>query len=433
MSSITRISGRGHKTFQALLLLLASPLFVVRGTGGQGVIANPTPAMNLTPPAVEDTVTENPMNVFLPNGVGEDNTQPKPFKYGMVTLRPHVDYSFSYTDGLLASPTNHQATAINTITAGLAVDLGPHWALDYTPTIRFYSNSQFKDGVDHALSLVGGTRYEDWLFGLSQSFAYSTAPTAETGTQTEQYLYGTGLTASHVLNDKLSLDLGLSQDISDAAGLQSSRSWSTMDWLNYQFWPRLSIGVGAGAGYVNEDIGPDQTFEMLQGRVKWRATDKLSIQLSGGGEDRQYSASSQPNSFNPTFAGAIQYKPFDRTEIALTGSRSISPSVIPGLNTTSTGFSLSLDQALFKKFKLDLSASYGTSKFVELIEPFPGIPLYLQQARTDDNYTLSARLSHPFLKRGTVSVFYQYTDNQSSKSGFGYRSNQVGFDLSYRY
>ena len=35
--------------------------------------------------------------------------------------------------------------------------------------------------------------------------------------------------------------------------------------------------------------------------------------------------------------------------------------------------------------------------------------------------------------RGTWTLFYQYNDNHSSQSGYGYQSNQTGFEISYRY
>jgi hypothetical protein len=430
--------GQRSKKYQALLLVLATPLFGSRVPGGQGIIVNPSTVPNLLPPVVQEAEAENEMNVFVPFGSMTDETLPKPFQYGMVTLRPHVGYSFLYGDGIQASPTNHQSTAIQQLSPGIAMDVGRHWTIDYTPTARFYSNNQFKDGVDHAVSVVGGTHYEDWVLGLTQNFLYTTAPTSETGAQTEQESFVTGLTASHSLSEKTSVDLALNQNLSYADNLQNSRSWSTMDYLNYQFWPRLSVGIGLGGGYVNVDYGPDQTFEQLQARVNWRATDKISFQLSAGVEDLQYSASSQPDMLTPTFSASIQYLPFRDTQITVSANRSIAPSVIPGSQSTSTGFSASLTQTLFKKFLLSLTAGYTTSKYTELAEKdfiFFGLklPTYYLQNRTDDNYSLGARLSHPFLRRGTVAVFYQYTDNQSSESAFSFRGNQVGVEISYRY
>ena len=429
-----RTPGRRFKQYQAWLLVFASPLIASRDAAAQGVLAHPAPTPLLTPPAMMDSVTNNQMTVFAPDFAGGDTGLPQPFQYGPLIVRPHMDYAFSYGNGILAQPTNHQDTATHQISPGILVQYGSHWTLDYTPTIRLYSNRQFKDGVDHALALVGGTQYEDWNFGLSQNVAYSTQPTMETGAQTEQEAFGTGLSASHLLNDKMSLDLGLNQNFSYADQLQNSREWSTMDWVNYLFTPRLSVGVGAGFGYVNVDFGPDQTYEQFQARVKWRATDKLSLQLSGGGEDRQYSGSSAADSIAPIFTGSIQYLPFDNTRISVSASRSVSASLIPGSDTTSTSLGASVNQRLFKKFSLDVGASYNLSKYVaiETISIFGFNFPYLQN-RTDDYYSFSVRLSHPFLRRGTWGVFYQYNDNQSSSQGLSYRGSQFGFNIGYRY
>jgi len=439
MSSKNKIPRRALKKNHAWLLWLASPLVVSRVVAAPNVIANPGLGPAPQPAVAQQDAINNEMNVFVPNGTAIDKSLPQPFQYGEFTVRPHLDYSVSYGDGIQTAPTNQQETAIQQITPGISLDYGTHWTLDYAPTIRFYSSSQFKDGVDESFSLAGRTHYEDWAFGLSQTFLYTTAPTAETAAQTEQQTFSTALTASDVLNDKLSLDLGLNQDFNYADNFQNSKDWSATVGLNYIFWPRLTAGMSTTLQYVNEDIGPDQTSEQLNANLSWRATDKISFVLSGGFEDLQYADSSISDTLTPVFSGAIQYHPVKDTQIALNASRSISPSIIPGSDTTSTSFGLSVSQKLFKKFNLDLGAGYGISKYTEVI------PLIEQLSpseyrfflynfhRTDDTYTFSARLSHPFYKRGTWSVFYSYSDNQSSQNGFSYTSNQVGFEISYRY
>jgi len=453
-----RDSHRNFKKNPGWLLLLASPLVVARVAAMQGLIGNPAPTTTLTPAAMQNNATNNPMTVFVPNGTSVDKSLPQPFQYGPFTVRPHFDYNIIYGSGIQAAPTNHQTTAVQQISPGLAVDLGTHWTLDYTPTIRLYSNRQFQDGVDHSFLLVGGTHYEDWTYGLTQSYLYTTAPQAETAGQATLQTFNTELTANDVLNDKLSLALELDQSISAADGLQGSRDWSTMDWLNYTFWPRLTAGVGAGLGYVNVDNGSDQPYENLQANVSWRATDKLSFQISGGVQARQFlNVSSQtyyainsntvpptvssltinPSSdlVTPTFSAMVQYLPFQNTQISLNGSRSVQPALIPGSDTIATSFGASINQGLFKKFNLNLSGSYIVSKYISAgVGVNENLNLVLQDTgRTDDSYNFSARLSHPFFRRGTWAVYYQYSSNDSTAPGYGYRGNQVGFDVSYRY
>ena len=449
-----RIPHRNFKNNPGWFLLLAGPLVGAPVAAMQGLIGNPAPPTPLIPAAMLNDATNNPLAVFLPNGRGVDPSLPQPFQYGPFIVRPHFDYNVIYGSGIQVAPTNHQTSAVQQISPGLAVDLGPHWTLDYTPTIRLYSNRQFQDGVDHSFSLVGGTHYEDWTFGLSQSYLYTTAPQAETAGQATLQTFNTELTANDVLNDKLALALELNQNISDADGLQNSRDWSTMDWLNYTFWPRLTAGVGAGLGYVNVDTGSDQPYENLQANVSWRATDKLSFQINGGLQARQFlNVSSQtyylPNTngvssltltpasdlVTPTFSAAVQYQPFEKTQISLNGSRSIQPALIPGSDTITTSFGAGVNQGLFKKFNLALSGGYTISKYISAgIGVNENLDLVQQDTgRTDDNYNFSARLSHPFLRRGTWAVYYQYSSNDSTAPGYAYRGNQIGFDISYRY
>jgi hypothetical protein len=231
-----------------------------------------------------------------------------------------------------------------------------------------------------------------------------------------------------------------------------------MDWLNYTLWPRLKAGVGAGLGYVNVDTGSDQPYENLQANVSWRATDKLSFQISGGLQARQFlgatsqtypvgvltnlsfvTINSSSELITPIFNAVVQYQPFQDTQISVNAGRTVSPSLIPGSDTVATSFGANINQTLFTKFSLNLGASYSLAKFTGVglgANKLPNneLELVLQNSgRTDDTYGFSARLSHPLLRRGTWAVYYQYSSNDSTAPGYGYRGNQVGFDISYRY
>src|SRR5207248_233386 len=112
--------------------------------------------------------------------------------------------------------------------------------------------SKFKDGTDQSVSLHGATSYQDWTFGVLQAYSFSSQPLVETGSQTDQANYSTALTAGYQLSSKLSLSLGANQDfrfIGKAIAteqLTDVRSWSTLEWLNYQIAPSFAASVGAG-------------------------------------------------------------------------------------------------------------------------------------------------------------------------------------------
>ena len=219
-----------------------------------------------------------------------------------------------------------------------------------------------------------------------------------------------------------------------------------MNWFNYQFWPRLNAGLGAGFGYTIQDGSPDSINEQYQARVNWRATDKISFQLSGGLENQQYLSGGASALVTPIFGVTIQYQPFDQTRFSVSASRTVSPASFQNQTTESTGISADLNQRLLGRLYLDLSGGYGRAKYLSLASLANQIGY--GTGRSDDSYSFNARLTCPLLKRATVSVFYQYSENSSSQTGylqyyqtniplsqsaFAYTSTQIGFEIGYRF
>ncbi len=425
-------------------VLAASVLLAGRAAAGQPILQDP-PMMSTKPAAQLEAESKSDLAVFTPMADNRDSSLPQPLKIGKVVLRPHVNYQITFGTGLVASPSNTVDSTIQTISPGFAIDFGRHWTLDYTPSIRIYSSKAFHDSVDHSASLRGAFSYEDWLFGVTQGFSKSDSLAVETGMQSQQENYNTELTATHQLSEKYSFDLNLSQVINDVAtvgtnflsgGNQTSRTWSTLDWLNYQAGKRASLGIGAGLGYVDSDIGAGQLFEQLQGRVQWRITEKVSLSLNGGLEDRQILASGSSDSLNPIFGLSLRYAPFEHTQITLSANRTISSSdyYLSSQTTENTGVSLNVSQRLLEKFYLSGGVSYGHTDYKNSAGAF-------STARSDDNYNFTASLSRAFLKRGNISVTYSYGDNRSTQTDFfgvehhdfTYRSSQIGISAGFAY
>jgi hypothetical protein len=261
---------------------------------------------------------------------------------------------------------------------------------------------------------------------------------AQTGAQTEQSTHQTGLTASHPFSSQISADFGLNQNINLVTDYQNSYDWSTLDWLNYQFWPRLTAGLGVGGGYdkVTDQSGfrtndLDQTYEQLQARINWRATDKLSFQINGGMESRQFKLPGSSNALNPIYGANIQYQPFKTTQISLLANRTVAPSdyYLAAQIAETTTISLNLNQTLFRKFTLGLSGGLSRTDYSSSANVVAAGAVN----RIDDIYLFNIRLMHPFLKRGTWSIFFQYSDDRSSQPGYSFTSNQTGFEISYAY
>ena len=425
---LRKSSGRGGHEWNGvscvrvmgLCLLVALPAVVA-----QEVVA-PSPAAPMLPPALREYQAEKTTALPSIGAISDVTQEPSPFQWGPVTLQPRVSYRFLYGDGIQATPGDRSKTAIHEIAPGLRFGLGSHWILDYTPTWTFYSNKNFRDNLGHAVGLTGGGVYGDWVLGLSQSYGCSDTPLIETGRQTSQETFSTALTASHRFSPELSLDLSLNQNLRFVEAFAGSREWSTMDWLNYQVWPRFTVAVGAGFGYVDVDRSPDETYEQYQGRISWRATDKISLQIHGGVEDRQFVSGGAGDLVNPIFGASVQYQPFEATGLSFSAKRAVNASFFQDEVTETTSLSATLSQRLLGKLMLSLGGGHSTVRYVAATSS-------VSAGRHDDNYSFDARLASPFLKRGSVEVFYQYADNVSNEPAFSYTSHQVGIQVQYRF
>jgi hypothetical protein len=447
MSTVTkkimnRLPGRACHLGIGGALLVTGALVDQPAIAAPTVLANPGPTQPLQ---TEDQQNQpNEMQVFQPAEQPQGLQLPEIFQYGQLKLHPHADYVVTYGTGIQSAPGQPQSTVIQEFSPGFTLDLGPHWALAYTPTFRFYSSREFNDGVDHSIGLTGAVDYDAWRFGFGHTTQITSDPTVETGTQTDQTSHATTLSASRALSSQMSADFSLNQTITLVTGYADSYDWNTLDWLNYQFWPRFNVGVGAGGGYVlvEEDGGSGatafgnsgsghQTYEQLQGRVNWRATDKISFQLNAGLEDRQFSTPNTSDSLNPIFGAAIQYQAFKYTQVSLNASRTVSSSdfYLAAQQTEVTSVGVDVNQRLFRKFNVDAGVSYSITDF----STASGAAFGSAANRTDDVVAFNVRLTHPLYRRGTWSVFYQYSQDSSSQPGFGFQSNQVGFEITYAF
>ncbi|HXW13854.1 MAG TPA: hypothetical protein VEN79_05030, partial [Terriglobia bacterium] len=215
----------------------------------------PTP-----PPSLPSATEEYQDNQPGPKPVFTSSTAPflpqltLPIVWGPLIVRPHLLYRFLYGNGIESSAGQQQNSIIQQLSPGVLFDLGTHWTLNYTPTLTFYSSSQFRNTVDQSVLLTWGTACGHWSLSGSQSYVSTSDPDVETAGQTSQESFSTALNASYQFNKKISTDLGLSQNLQYfesgqgptnlLQSLGNSRSWSTMDWLNYLFRSTFSAGIG---------------------------------------------------------------------------------------------------------------------------------------------------------------------------------------------
>jgi hypothetical protein len=346
--------------------------------------------------------------------------------WGPVTLRPHLNTRFTYGNNLRSAHGSNEDTFLAEISPGSFFQLGKKWQLDYTPTLSYYASKEFKDTVGHNVLLAGGTTYNDWGFTFSQVFSDTTQPLIETGIQTEEQNFVTSIGATYHFASKLMLEVGITQSFRETENFTRSRTWSTMDWLNYQAFSRLSLGVGVGGGYENISPGSDMTFEQVQAKINVRVAEKLDFIVTGGGEVRQIQDSEGDSLVNPIYGASITYHAFEFTTLTLSANRTISGALLQDQIDEMTTVSLAVNQRLLGRLFLTLSGGFTNNRYISADSA-------LNVDRTDDTKNVTASLSYQFSPHSNGSVFYNYSDNSSDAAGFTYSTSQIGLQLGYRF
>jgi hypothetical protein len=79
-----------------------------------------------------------------------------------------------------------------------------------------------------------------------------------------------------------------------------------------------------------------------------------------------------------------------------------------------------------KKFFLNVGGGYHWNTYVTTSST-------VTAGRRDENYSINANVTYVFLEHGTLAVTYQHSENSSTQAGFGYNSNQFGFQFGLQY
>lgn len=418
---------------------------VASGAMGQSVLAPlPTvPGQTLNPPMAD------PLSGGITTGAGA-GTQVAPqgsaatlpglvtgelLRWADVHVRTHVTYQFLDGNGIQSSPGQTGNVISHTINPGVTVSLGPHWALDYEPTLIFYSSGKLQDSVNQSVSLAGGSSYGNWKFGLSQAYTRSDQLLVQTASQTAEQTYSPGLNASYQFGDKWSIEMNVGAGFAFVgqgqnktnfqAPLSDSESYFASEWMNYEFNSKVSAAVGVTGGYGSQSGGFTSVNEQLLGRVILQPGGKLSLAADGGVENQQFLNIGGVSLWNPVMDASASYSLFPATTLTLTASRSVQSSLFADQVLESTSVSVGLTQRLLSILQLSLSYSHGENDYI-------GSTSGTAQ-RQDTGDTYQASLSTSFLHHGSISTFYQYIQNTSTLKDFGLSSHQAGVTLTWAY
>jgi Putative beta-barrel porin 2 len=315
---------------------------------------------------------------------------------------------------------------------------GDYIRLDYIPSIILYVDHSDDDAVSHLIHLEGRHQFSRLTLTLSQDVDIldgtnlnSTLDTTglqanlDASTPTRLNLFITRLRANYELSGKLFLTGEFDAYITDYPDFISSETLSGGLYINYNWTPKVTVGIGGTAGYVFvDDPNPDQTFEQVNLRLQYQMTGKLSLYASGGVEFRQFDSSDHTS---PVFELGATYHPFDGTSVTLAGVRRNLPSgFLPAQDFGSTSVVLRVQQRLLQRLYLAVAAGYENDDYFSTASG-------VSATRNDDYYFVEPSLDVLITRYWSAGVYYLHREDFSSIDFFSFYDNQVGVRTTIRF
>lgn len=308
----------------------------------------------------------------------------------------------------------------------------------YHPSFSFFIDHSEDNAVQHILRLQAARNFGHLSLQLSQDLQILDGPDLSTlsdltghnanidvGGRTRHDIYTTNLNASYDLSGKTFLTAAGNLLIDEYPGaLISSKNISGNIYFNYQYRPKLVIGVGGAAGYNTVETGsPDQIYEQANVRAVYNATAKTNFSATAGFEFRQFENNARGLYVTPVYTLAANYEPADGTSISLVGSRRVANSgSLSGEDYTTSTINFGVRQRLLRRTGLGISVGYVNSDYFSTTH---GISI----SRTDDYYFIEPTVDMTITRYLSAGAYYLHRQNSSSFDLFSFYDNQVGFRM----
>ena len=312
---------------------------------------------------------------------------------------------------------------------------GNYIQFSYKPSFFVFVDHDDQNAIQHIITLGAYHRFSRLALTLDQNIelldganlntttsGLSNPGIIDVGGRNSVNLYTTRLDATYDLTGKTFLSGGLGFSISDyRESLTSSAYFSGNIFINYNYSPKLVIGLGGTGGYNWVDSpSPNQTFEQMNMRVGYQVTGKISLSASGGVEFRQFDGDARGGYVSPVYDLSATYQPFDGTTITLSGNGRIQNSAaLAGQDYQTTNITATVQQRFLTRMHLGLTVGYEHAEYF-------GAANGVNATRDDNYYFIQPSLDLTVTRWWTAGGYYLHREDNSSTEVFSFYDNQFG-------
>jgi hypothetical protein len=334
----------------------------------------------------------------------------------------------TYDDNIFISPdkvgdfVTHISPAVNFQKGDMTAPHMNYLNLYFAPTLYLYANRSDQNRNDYDADLYYQYQWTRLTLGIEQHYQHLTDASIDIGSLATRDIYTTVGNGNYVYNDKLTFFASGTQQITSytAGSSVDSNEWIADTYALYQVAPKLSLGGGARADFIDLRGAPNESHEDLLLHATYDPGGKLSMTLSAGGEYLQYQDNTSPSHLLPIFELTGQYSPSDKTTLSFSGSRQTVISYdLLGEAYVSTAISATIRHQMLEDVYLTLSGGYNISdyQFGSRQETGP--------RRNDNYYSVNFGLEwdpEPWLK---VEASYQRLEDDSSLAQNSFNDNRI--------
>jgi hypothetical protein len=384
------------------------------------------------PVASSDVSTESTPATSIDSGI------PRRFHYELRLAVRGV-----YDDNINLSNTNRIGDFYTSIEPSVMVGFGDTEArienyirLFYLPAIFLFADHSENNSVQHVARLDGQYRINRLTLNLSQlvqimdgtdlqsegiSGDLEEHVNLDVAGRTRYNIYTTHFNAAYYLTGKTFVSAGADYTRTDYQSLISSEILSANFFVNYNYSPKLVVGVGGTVGHSNvDDPNPDQSFEQANVRMSYRATGKIDFAATAGVEFRHFEGDMRDQYISPVFELRMNYAPFDGTKVFVSAnSRTLNSAVLVAQNYAVTNFSVGLQQRFMQRFFFGVNAGFETSDYFSTVGS-------TADTRDDKYFFVQPSIGVRVTRFWNVGAYYLRRENNSSFDAFSFHDNQVG-------
>jgi hypothetical protein len=356
-------------------------------------------------------------------------------RLGPFDVIPRAETSVYYDSNFANRPQEEDEVVIS-VTPGLVVvardmaeEVGKTVSLDYSPSFVFYTQGKYGDEITHNGRLQGRLFFPKLTLGIDQRILFMSDPDVDVSARSKRRTYGTALTSAYSVGEKTSAEVNFSFDMTDYEEEAYTDRWqvANQNWFNYQYGPKLGLGVGLTLGYLELDgPSPNQTFEQGLLRAVYAVAERVSLSVSGGAEVRQFRGGVD-DTVNPIWNILGLYRPRDGTSLSVGIYQQYRSSAsLDSQDFLRTGGTVTLRQRIFRQLSGSLSAMYYRSEY-------QASGTGVTASREDDSFLARVGLDTRVGQRWTTGIFGDYHNNMSNVERYDFVRYRVGARVAWSY